>query len=123
TTVTKGIVLLVPELVWKRFAATVGGATGLVGFGAVGIVGLLCWLLYHHRDATRLAIPFAGAIGAVVFFVLTGLGRASYGIDQGTAAHYIYVETALLLTITEVIVSTVVRRELVVLMSLLEKFV
>ena len=123
TTVTKGTILLIPDFVWKGLTATVDGATGLVGFGAVGIVGLLCWLLYHHRDATRLAIPFAGAIGAVVFFVLTGLGRASYGIDQGTAAHYIYVATALLLPITAVIASTVARRALVVQMALLALFV
>src|SRR5207253_88713 len=113
THVTKTTILLIPDFVWKGLTAAADGTTGLTGFGAVAIVGILVWLLYRHRRASLLAPAFAGALGAVIFFVLTGIGRVALGVDQGASARYIYVATALLLPITAVIVSQVSRRALV----------
>jgi hypothetical protein len=114
THVSKSTLLLIPDFVWRGLTSTVDGTSGLVGFGAVAVVGLLVWLLLNYRLATGLAPAFAGAIGAVVFFAITGLGRASMGIDQATGSRYLYVATALLLPVTAVIVSALARRALVV---------
>jgi len=118
THVTKSTILLVPDFVWRGLTATVDGATGLTGFGAVAIIGITVWLMYNHRRAQVLAPAFAGAIGAVIFFVLTGLGRAAFGIDEAASPRYIYVATALLLPITAVILSHVARRALVVQLAI-----
>jgi hypothetical protein len=110
THVTGGTLLLIPDFIWKGLTNTVDTTTGLIGFGAVAVIGLLVWLVFNARLAGSIAPAFAGAIGAVVFFGITGLGRSSFGIDQATGPRYVYVAFALLIPIIAVALSAPARR-------------
>lgn len=79
----------------------------------VGGLALVAWdgrrspaVLRH-----RLAIPVAGAVGVVTFFVLTGSTRAvTQGLEFATRGRYAYVAIVLLLPATALSVDAVVRR-------------
>ncbi len=112
STVNAQTLLLIPDFVWAGLTATVDRVTGLVGIGAVAILGLLAWLVLKRRDATALPLAFAGAITALAFFMFDGIDRTANGSAAATTSRYLYVGAALLLPITAVIMSSLVRREL-----------
>ncbi len=113
STVNAQTLLLIPDFVWAGLTATVDEVTGLVGIGAVAILGLLAWMVLKRRDATALAPAFAGAIAALVFFIFDGIDRTAGGSAVAATSRYVYVGAALLLPITAVVMSTLVRRALV----------
>jgi hypothetical protein len=112
STVNAQTLLVIPDFVWAGLTATVDQVTGFVGIGAVAILGLLAWLVLKRRDAPALAPAFAGAIAALAFFIFDGIDRTAGGAAAATTSRYLYVSAALLLPITAVIMSSLVRRAL-----------
>jgi hypothetical protein len=113
STVNAQTLLLIPDFVWAGLTATVDQVTGLVGIGAVAILGLVAWMVVKRDEATNLALAFAGAIGALAFFVLDGIDRTAGGLAAATISRYLYVAAALLLPIAAVIMSSLVRRVMI----------
>ncbi len=109
-TVNAQTLLAIPDFVWAGLTATVDQASGLIGIGAVAILGLAIWAALKRQEAQTHALAFAGAITAVVFFVLGGIERTAGGTAAASISRYLYVATALLLPITAVILSSVARR-------------
>jgi hypothetical protein len=88
--------LQLPDYIWTGLTQTADGATGLVGAGAVLVVGLAAWMVRNAPMVCgRGAIGAAGIGGVVVLFVTTGAVRLSVG--NGIAPRYVYVATALLI--------------------------
>lgn len=112
STVNIQTLLVIPDFVWAGLTATVDQVTGLAGIGAVAILGLLAWMVLRRRDAPALAPAFAGAIAALAFFIFDGVDRTAGGAAVATTSRYVYVSAALLLPITAVIMSRLVRRAL-----------
>jgi hypothetical protein len=86
-----------PSFVWHGLAHAVGDPLRLRGFVATAALVVLvaataALLVFARRD--RAAIAYTGALGAILFFAVTSLGRANFG---PTASRYLYVASALLL--------------------------
>jgi hypothetical protein len=109
THVTRGSLLLIPDYVWRGLTNTLDAASGLTGFGAVALVGLLVWMLYRHRLAAEMAPAFAAAAGAAAFFFLTAVARSAYGPGEATSSRYVYIGTVLLIPIIAVVTTRLAR--------------
>ena len=100
------------EVVDWAWAGLTHAATTVVGIpesGALLILALLLWWARHLELATtRAALAFAGTIGAVAFFLVTGLGRVSLGPESAEASRYAYIATALLLPAAAIVLSRMV---------------
>ncbi len=111
-TFTSDSLLKLPQYIWAGITSTADGATGFVGAGGALVLGILVWLIWHRHDIGTRGLAFAGAIGAVVFFTINGLGRASLGVSEADAPRYVYIATALLLPVAGWIITRVARRDL-----------
>jgi hypothetical protein len=82
-----------------------------VALGVLLVVGVM--MAWHRFDLaevrTRLAAPGALLVGALVFLVTTGLGRAYAGLEYAHAPRYFYVAAALSLPALAVAADTVAR--------------
>jgi hypothetical protein len=75
-----------------------GTAFLVPGWGLLPALVLLGWLAYRAvRRSPPSAAIFAGAIGAVLLFVLVGTGRVRLGVYQAGSSRYIYLTVALVL--------------------------
>ncbi|TMB88488.1 MAG: hypothetical protein E6J45_11340 [Chloroflexi bacterium] len=110
TTVNAQTLLAIPDFAWAGLTATIDQTTGLVGAGAIAILGLTAWMILRRREAMAQSIAFAGAIAAAGFFLLDGIGRAAEGIAAASASRDLYVEAALLLPIAAVVMSRLAQR-------------
>jgi hypothetical protein len=106
----------VVRFIWNGIAATFGEIGQLPGFGIVIglllVVGLfLAWGgLDHGRLQKTAAAPAALLVGAVVFLVIAGLGRASFGPDFARTSRYLHVVAALSLPAIAVAADAFTRR-------------
>jgi hypothetical protein len=105
----------------RGFTIAFGSLGQVVGVGLLIAVVLLAGLWLVRDDVigarrAQLTAPFALAIGAVLFFVLTGLGRtnAQRLIDDPGASRYQYVAVALLAPVLAVAIDALFRRSLAV---------
>lgn len=88
----------VPRFAFEGLAHAAEAATGLRGAGAVLVLGLVVLLVRRPGLATgRSAAAVACAGGAVAFFVLTGISRVAFGLEQARSSRYVYVAALLLL--------------------------
>jgi len=113
THLSASLLVDIPAYVWNGLTGAADLPSRLSILGAAAVVAVLAWCLLHHRAAAHQAPAFAGAIGAVLFFVVTGLGRVQLGASQASSPRYVYVATALLLPIVAVMLSAVARRGLI----------
>jgi hypothetical protein len=101
-------VLHLPVYVWTGLTATLDGATGLAGAGAVLVLGLLGWALSRDWPLSRqLVVPLAAATGALAMFAVAGLAR---NVPAVVPARYIYVAAALLTPLAAVALTSLARR-------------
>jgi hypothetical protein len=92
------LVAEMPGYVGRGLQATFGEGAGAQGAGLALMVLLGAWLVWHLDLArTRAAPAFAGALGAVGFFVVVSVGRARFGAVQAASSRYVYVAAALVL--------------------------
>lgn len=87
----------VPPYVWRGLTAGVDGVTQLKGAAAALLVLALVGLALRARRGPLPGLLLSCSAGAVVFFVLAGVGRAGIGIEQASASRYVYVAGVLLL--------------------------
>ncbi len=111
-TVNGQTLLAIPDFVWAGLTGTVEQTTGLIGIGAIAVLGLGVWLVLKRNEAERYALAVAGAITAVLFFALDGFERTAGGLAVASNSRYLYVGATLLLPVTAVIVSSIARRTL-----------
>jgi hypothetical protein len=111
---TETELLNVPAFAWRGLTGTVDQVTGLTGIGVVALVGLVILLVrYSELARTALAVTYATAIGAVVFYLITGIGRIHFGLDEALSSRYEYIAAALLLLGASFGLSKLGRRSLV----------
>ncbi len=92
---SKTQILLLPDYVWTGLTHAFDDTTGLVGTAPLLILGVAVWL---WRDRLRTASgALAAALGAVALYVIIGIGRISFGVDQAAMSRYTYLAVALLL--------------------------
>jgi len=90
--------LQLPTYLWSGLTTTFERGTGLPGSGPVLVLGLGTWLfLRTHLRKTNASAAVAMALGAVLLYVVVGIGRAALGVDQARATRYVYISLALLL--------------------------
>jgi hypothetical protein len=100
--------LHLPVYIWTGLTATVDGATGLAGAGAVLVLGLLVWALTRDWPLRRpLVVPISAATGSLALFTVTGLAR---NVPAVVPARYIYVAGAMLLPLAGVALTSLARR-------------
>jgi hypothetical protein len=108
---TTSELLQIPQFVWIGLTTAVDNTLGWPGAGAVAVLGLSVFLAMQGTAARRRgAIAVAMALGAVVFFVTTGIERISMGLNEATASRYPYVAIALLLPAAVWAVDSLARR-------------
>lgn len=86
--------LQLPQYVWEGLVRSADAVLHLRGTGVVILlvsitVALLSW-------GKEWFLPALLALGAVVFFTLTGFGRVHYGIDQAGSSRYVYIGVVML---------------------------
>lgn len=105
--------LQVPTYIWTGLSSALERASGIPAAGAVLVLVLGVWLL-HQRAVVRTeaATPTAMALGAVVLFTVTAVGRSGLGVEQSTAGRYVYVALALLLPAAGLMLTDAARGDL-----------
>jgi hypothetical protein len=94
----KSELLQVPQYVWTGLTSAVTTTLGWQGAGAIVVLALGVFLAVQGPEWwRRRAIPLSMAVGAVLFFGITGVGRIAFGVDESTSGRYAYVGIALLL--------------------------
>lgn len=90
--------LQLPNYAWSGLSTTFERGSGFPGSGPVLVVGLGTWLfLRTHLRKTRASAAVAMALGAVLLYVVVGIGRSALGVDQARTPRYVYISLALLL--------------------------
>jgi hypothetical protein len=88
----------VPRFAFDGLANAAEVGTGLRGAGAVLVLALAALLVRRPALLSgRSAIAVACAGGALAFFVLTGISRVAFGVEQARVSRYVYVGVLLLL--------------------------
>jgi hypothetical protein len=80
-----------PAFVAFGVADSIDAAFGLAApLGA--LLGLLTigWALRHVRDRDEIVLAVGAGLGVILLFVLIGLGRGQFGIEQANRSRYIY---------------------------------
>jgi hypothetical protein len=102
--------LHLPVYIWMGLTTSLDGATGMVGAGAVLLLGLLAWALTRGWPLRReLVVPLSAAAGSIALFALIGLARLAV-IGAVVPARYVYIAIALLLPLAVVALSSATRR-------------
>lgn len=112
TPVTRSSLTVVPQYIWTGVTATIDRASGFTGAGGVIAIGILGWLLFRRRECFARPMAFAAAAGAVMFFALNGIVRASLGPNEAASPRYLYVSTALLVPVIGWMITQLARRDL-----------
>lgn len=87
-----------PLFVYEGLTNALATSTGLLGGGAVLLLGLVAVVVRRPQLATgRTAVACALALTAVFFFAFVGVGRIGAGIEQAQSGRYVYISLALLL--------------------------
>lgn len=95
---TRAELLQLPQYVWTGLTTAVANTLGWQGSGAIVVLALSVFVAMQGPVAwRRCAVGVAMAMGAVLFFALTGVGRIALGIGESTDSRYAYVAIALLL--------------------------
>jgi hypothetical protein len=103
--------LTVPDYVWAGLTHSTEAVTGLAGAGAVLVLALVVLLVRDHRlVGSRAAAAHAAAVGAAVFYLITGVGRIHLGIDGAASTRYVYIACALLLPAAGLVLSRSIGR-------------
>jgi hypothetical protein len=110
--ITAGSLLLLPDYIWTGVTSTFEGISGLVGTGGVIALGTIAWLIWHRQECFVRPAAFAGAVGAIVFFAIDGVGRSSLGVAEVASSRYIYIAAALVLPVIGLMLTQVSRRDL-----------
>ena len=102
-----------PGFIWTGLRGAAEQAVGFPGAGPVVVLGLAAFLLRRGARSSGPAAPaFAGAIGAVVVYVIIAAGRAGLGVQQAEASRYTYIAVALALPALGVALSELVEHAL-----------
>lgn len=87
-----------PLFVYEGLANALATSTGLLGGGAVLLLGLVAVVVRRpHLLTGRTAVACAMAATAVFFFAFVGAGRIAFGVEQARSGRYVYISIALLL--------------------------
>jgi hypothetical protein len=90
-----------PAFLWRGLTDAVDAEIGLAGAGAVVLVLVAVWIVRHADFADRSwGDATVLALGAVLFLVLTAIGRSGLGPEAAGASRYAYITIALLLPIS-----------------------
>lgn len=94
---------------WNGLSHALEQVVGVPETGGVLLLVLLAWWV-KHLDLMRgpTAIAFAGALGALGFYLMTAFGRVGLGLISATASRYVYIAAALLLPSAALIVTKAV---------------
>lgn len=99
--------LSVPVYAWVGLTNAAEGFTGWTGSGPVVILGLAGLMLHQrNRALPHAGFAYASALGAVLFFLVGGVGRISLGADQAQASRYVYTAVVLLIAGCGVVVTS-----------------
>ena len=80
---TKSELLQVPQYVWTGITSAVSNTLGWQGAGALVVLALAVFLAVQGPEWWRQrAVPLSMAIGAVLFFAITGIGRIAIGVNE-----------------------------------------
>ena len=99
----QGSVAAIPDYVFTGITSAAAAITGLRAAGA---------LLRARRRGEDAAVV-SMAVGALLFFLVVGLGRVGLGVRESTSARYVYVAAVLLLPAATVALSRLTRRHVV----------
>jgi hypothetical protein len=90
-------VWLLADFAWRGLTNAAEQAVGIPGAGALLVLALTYWWVRHLDLASgRAAAAFAGTVGSLAFFLITGSGRIALGLDASTSGRYVYIGAALL---------------------------
>lgn len=90
--------LQVPNYVWLGLSTSLERVFGLPGSGALLLLGLGTWLFLRTDLRRTAAAPaVAMALGALLLYLVVGVGRSAFGVEQARASRYVYICMALLL--------------------------
>jgi hypothetical protein len=92
---SKSQLLLLPDYVWFGLTHAFDDTTGLIGTAPLVILGVAVWLGRDRLRTTSGAL--AAALGAVALYIIIGIGRISFGVEEAGTSRYIYLAVALLL--------------------------
>lgn len=96
----------VVDWTWNGLTHAVEKVVGVPETGGVLLVVLIGWWVMHTDLVRgRTAIAFAGALGALGFYLMTAFGRVGLGLESATASRYVYIAAALLMPSVALIVS------------------
>jgi hypothetical protein len=104
-------VLQLPEFVRLGIASALDGLAGFAGVGALGAIVIAAWLIWRRHETATHPLAFAGAIGAVIYYLVAGAGRSALNVGEAAAPRHVYA-VALLLPAIAWMLNTVARRDL-----------
>jgi hypothetical protein len=108
------IVRLLPDFVWTGLSNSLGESLGGgVLAGSAALVVLIIWTVARGRRQFSIAAPTALAFGALVLYVVIGIGRVKFGVSEALASRYIYTSVALLLPLIALAITDIVRFKIV----------
>jgi hypothetical protein len=104
-------VLQLPEFVRLGIASALDGLAGFAGVGTVAAIVVAAWLIWRRHETAMHPVAFAGAIGAVIYYLVAGAGRAALNVGEAAAPRHVYA-VALLLPAIACMLTYVARRDL-----------
>jgi hypothetical protein len=87
----------VQPYVWRGIAASIDALTQLPGAASVLAVLTLVGLVWRAREGRLNGLVVSCALGAFVFFAVSGVSRASLGLDQASSPRYVSMTAGLLM--------------------------
>ena len=79
----KSVLLQVSQYAWTGLTSAVSSTLGWQGAGAIVVLALAVFLAAQGpKRWRRRAIPLSMAVGAVLFFGITGIGRIAFGVNE-----------------------------------------
>jgi hypothetical protein len=86
-----GALARLPMFVAFGVADSIDAAFGLAPpLGALIGLATIAWAVGRVRDRRLVILAVGGGLGVVVLFVLIGLGRGQFGVEQANRSRYIY---------------------------------
>ena len=105
-------VLQLPGFVRLGIVSALDGLAGFAGIGTLAAIAVIAWLILRRHETASHPLAFAGAIGAVIYYLVAGAGRAALNLGEAAAPRHIYA-AALLLPVIAWMLTDLARRDLI----------
>lgn len=96
------------QYVWKGLVTSSDGLLHLSGLGVMVLIAIGTYCVLQNQRSDKYALVAALMLGLVFFYLVNGLGRIQYGIDQAGVSRYTYIGVILLVIPAVVVIDFII---------------